>query len=341
MSVAGNVPALSRRGCKMGNEFDKRACVLGIDIGGTSIKAGLITPEGDLVNTTKIPTGAIVGEAAFQEITAGLERLLVSNGYGIEDVIAVGLDIPGPVDDEGRVGLLANIELDPQGLKDALAAFFPGAALAFVNDANAAALGELWKGSAKGLDSFVMVTLGTGVGGGVVVGGKLVSGAFGAGGEIGHLTVVPEGETRSCGCGRHGCLEQYASAKGLVWLYRGECERRGVPGVKIAHDTDALAVFNALRAGDECAKEAVSVMCERLGYALAQISTIVDPAAYLIGGGVAGAFDLYEDQLVASFRAHCLLPSERARIVPCSLGNDAGMLGVAYAALQLRLDEVK
>ena len=309
-------------------------CVLGIDIGGTSIKAGLFSVEGKLLATETIPTGKLEGEAAFGEVTTGLLRLVTSEGREASDVRAVGLDVPGPVDDQGRIGMLANITLDADGLKDAILRTFPGAALAFINDANAAALGELWQGSAKDVSSFVMVTLGTGVGGGVVCGGRLVSGAFGAGGEIGHIT-VREGEERVCGCGRRGCLEQYASAKGIVYLYRKECEDRGVEGVAVAHETDTLAVFKACRAGDEAAAAAIDTMVDRLGYALAQISCVVDPECFLVGGGVAGGFDLFGEKLQDAFRGHCLKPSAGAEIRACSLGNEAGMYGAAYSALQV------
>lgn len=309
------------------------SCVLGIDIGGTSIKAGLFTPEGKLVEVKKIPTGAIDDEKAFAEVCEGLSSLVVGAGFLPDDVTAVGLDIPGPVDDSGRVGMLPNIRLDPDGLKTAIKHEFGNAALAFVNDANAAALGELWQGSARDLSSFVMVTLGTGVGGGVVTGGKLVSGAFGAGGEIGHIT-VNAGETRVCGCGRRGCLEQYASATGIVWLYQQACKADGGEHPKPEHATDTITVFNACRDGDPCAEGAIDQMCDTLGLALAQISCVIDPAAYLIGGGVAGGFDLFAERLAASFRSHCLSTSASARILPCSLGNEAGMYGVAYAALQ-------
>ncbi len=308
-------------------------CVLGIDVGGTSIKAGLFTLEGKLLGVEKIATGSIVGEAAFAEVVSGLGTLVASGGFAPGDVEAIGLDVPGPVDDRGRVGMLPNIELDPEGLQAAIRAAFPSAALAFENDANAAALGELWQGSAKGVGSFVMITLGTGVGGGVVVGGRLVSGAFGAGGEIGHIT-VREDEELVCGCGRRGCLEQYASAKGIVRLYGQECAERGVVGVSVEHETDTLSVFEACRAGDEAARAAIATMSDRLGYALAQISCVIDPSCYLIGGGVAGGFDLFADELEASFRAHCIAPCASARILPCSLGNEAGMYGAAYAALQ-------
>lgn len=307
--------------------------VLGIDIGGTSIKAGMFSTEGKLQAAAKIPTGEIVSEADFAVVTEGLKKLLADNGATADDVVGVGLDVPGPVDDEGKVGMLANIELDPEGLQAALKRTFSRAKLAFVNDANAAALGELWQGTAKDASSFVLVAIGTGVGGGVVTDGKIVSGAFGAGGEIGHITVNRD-ETASCGCGRRGCLEQYASASGIVRVYKQECERLGIDPVKLDGPTDTLSIFNACRAGDEAAKIAISTMCDYLGYALAQISAIVDPQMYLIGGGVAGGFKLFAEELRAAFRKYCLAPSVSTRILPASLGNDAAMYGSAFQAMQ-------
>ena len=306
--------------------------VLGIDIGGTSIKVGMFSTDGTLEAVTKIPTGEIVSEAAFAVVTEGLKGLLHENGAHTSDVIAIGLDVPGPVDDEGKVGMLANIELDPEGLQAAIKRTFPRANLAFVNDANAAALGELWQGTAKGASSFVLIAIGTGVGGGVVAGGKLVSGAFGAGGEIGHVTVNRD-ETATCGCGRRGCLEQYASATGIVNSYKRECKKLGITPVKLDGPTDTLSVFNAYRAGDEAAQAAISTMCEYLGYAMAQISVIVDPQIYLIGGGVGGGFKVYAEELRNAFRKYCLAPSVATRILPASLGNDAAMYGCAYEAL--------
>ncbi|MDO4797148.1 MAG: ROK family protein [Coriobacteriales bacterium] len=307
--------------------------VLGIDIGGTSIKAGMFSTEGQLEAAAKIPTGEIVSEADFAVVTEGLKKLLEDNGVTADDVVGVGLDVPGPVDDAGKVGMLPNIELDPEGLQAALQRTFSRAKLAFVNDANAAALGELWQGTAKDASSFVLVAIGTGVGGGVVTDGKIVSGAFGAGGEIGHITVNRE-ETASCGCGRQGCLEQYASASGIVRVYKQECAARGQEPVKLDGPTDTLSIFNACRAGDEAAQAAISTMCDYLGYALAQISVIMDPQMYLIGGGVAGGFKLFAEELRAAFRKYCLAPSASTRILPASLGNDAAMYGSAFQAMQ-------
>lgn len=307
--------------------------VLGIDIGGTSIKAGMFSTEGTLEAVTKIPTGEITSEAAFAVVTEGLKKLLTRNGATPDDVTAVGLDVPGPVDDAGKVGMLPNIELDPEGLQAAILRTFPRARLAFVNDANAAALGELWQGTAKDASSFVLVALGTGVGGGVVTGGKLVSGAFGAGGEIGHITVNRD-ETLSCGCGRKGCLEQYGSASGVVRIYQHECAKRGIEPVPLDGPTDTLSVFKAHRAGDEAAKAAITAMCDALGFALAQISVIMDPQLYLIGGGVSGGWDLFADELRGAFRKYCLAPSVGTRILPASLGNEAAMYGSAFQAMQ-------
>lgn len=309
--------------------------VLGIDIGGTSIKAGLFSPEGELLEERKIPTPSLVSEDAFAVVTDGLKKILAAHDSVPADVIACGLDIPGPVADDGTVGFLPNIKLDPEGLINAISAEFSGATIAFVNDANAAALGELWAGVAHDVSSFVLIALGTGVGAGVVVNKQLVAGAFGAGGEIGHITVNPA-ETRTCGCGRKGCLEQYASATGVVRLYLEECERRGVTPVHVEHATDTLSVFRALAAGDECAKLAVDQMCEYLAMAMAQVSCVVDPAMYLIGGGVAGAFATFAPELRRRFQAHALSTCKDVAIEAASLGNQAAMYGCAYEALRLR-----
>ena len=320
--------------------------LLGIDIGGTSIKAGLFDDCGELLRMRSIPTGKIVDEGAYEEICYKLDLLLADvddgndqlivgmGGMRPSDVIAVGLDVPGPVDAKGNVGVLSNIELNPDGLCQAIRAHFPDAELAFVNDANAAAAGELWRGAAMGLSSAVMVTLGTGVGGGVILDGRLVSGAFGAGGEIGHIKVRDD-ETRSCGCGRRGCLEQYASATGLVRVYKDICFERGCAPAPTRYPSDSLAVFNAREEGDECAQAAIDTMADYLALAFSQISVIVDPEAFIVGGGMAGSFDVFSDRLHSSFEKLAFDPCKKAMIIPAKLGNRAGMYGCAYEALRV------
>lgn len=309
--------------------------VLGIDVGGTSIKVGLFTPSGELLDERKIPTPELVTSEAFATVTGAITGLLADHGSAPADVIACGLDVPGPVADDGTLGIVANVTLDERAFVAAFREAFPDAAVAFVNDANAAALGEMWAGAAKGASSCVVLALGTGVGAGVVVNGRLVAGAFGAAGEAGHITVNRE-ETRTCGCGRHGCLEQYASAQGIVRTYLDECERRGVTPAHVEHATDTLSVFGALANGDECARYAIDLMCDYLGLAMAQISCVVDPELYLIGGGVAGAFDTFAPALRERYDAYALEPCKQARIEAASLGNRAAMYGSAFEALRVR-----
>ena len=312
--------------------------VLGIDVGGTSIKAGLFTPDGELLEDRKVPTPELVSPEAFATVTSAITQLLADHGAAPADVIACGLDVPGPVADDGTLGIIANVELDPKGFVAAFKEAFPEAVVAFVNDANAAALGEMWVGAAKGVTSCVVIAVGTGVGAGVIANGRLVAGAFGAAGEAGHVTVNRE-ETRVCGCGRRGCLEQYASAQGIVHAYLAECERRGVEPAHVEHATDTLSVFGALAKGDECAKFAVDQMCDYLGLAMSQISCIVDPELYLIGGGVAGAFDTFAPTLRERFDHYTLKPCRAARIEAASLGNQAAMYGCAFEALRLRREQ--
>jgi glucokinase len=304
--------------------------LLGIDIGGTAIKAGLFSHAGDLMAQRSISTPALVESGAYAAVNQALTALLAEQGFLRSDIAGIGIDIPGPVREDGSVGFLPNIRLDVDGLKASLAMAFARAVIVVLNDANAATFGELWQGSAKGERSFVFVTLGTGVGGGVVVDGKLVLGKHGAGGEIGHITVNPH-ETRACGCGRLGCLEEYASATGLVRLYHEACERAGAE----ARDTSegAVAVFQALADGDEAARLALSQMCEYLAVAFAHMSCIIDPGAFVIGGGVSASFDVFADELAERFRAHALPMCAETKIVRASLGNKAGIYGSAYQAL--------
>ena len=311
--------------------------VLGIDIGGTSIKVGVFTPEGELLGERKIPTPALVDEMGFEMLTSSLKRMLTGYDATMEDVIACGLDIPAPVAADGSVSMTANVELDPDALVHALQEAMPVATIVCVNDANAAAVGEMWHGAAHGVSDFVMIAIGTGVGAGVVSNGRLVSGAFGAAGEVGHIT-VNVGETRTCGCGRKGCLEQYASATGIVRLYLEECKARGVTPAAVEHATDTLTVFRALANGDDCARIAIHQMCEYLGFAMAQISCVSDPSLYLIGGGVAGGFATFAPDLRECFSKYALKSCRNVRIEAASLGNQAAIYGSAYEALRMRED---
>lgn len=305
---------------------------VGLDIGGTTVKVGAFSEAGERLGKLAVPTPPLVDEKGYGAVTDGISQLAASLEAAADDVRGIGLAVPAPVPADGNVQIVANMDLDLLGLKAALEAAFAGATVAYVNDANAAALGELWQGGACGLKSCVLITLGTGVGGGVVVDGKVVAGANGAAGEIGHITVNPA-EPLECGCGRHGCLEQYASAKGMVRVYREECARLGTEPVALSGDTDTLSLFDAYKVGDEAAKAAVSLMCDRLGLALSIVSGVTDPERFVIGGGVAGGFDLFKDELAERYRHYVLGCCADTPIVVAELGNDAGIFGAAYEGL--------
>ena len=307
--------------------------ILGIDIGGTSIKVGLFADDGALQSISIVPTQTLAGKTTSDAFLDALESFLDAQDTLADCITAIGLDVPGPVDETGNVGHMPNIQLDVESLKAGLSSAFPHAHVVLANDANAAALGEFWQGSGKGEQSFVLVALGTGVGAGIVSCGKTVSGAFGYGGELGHLT-VNHSEQDTCGCGRCGCLEQYASASGVVRTYRKECATRDIEPVHLDGAADSLAVFKASQADDEAAHAALSLMCETLGFALAQVATVIDPGLFLIGGGMGEGFDVFADELRAAFQKQCPPPCLDTRILPATLGNKAAMYGSAYLALQ-------
>ena len=188
---------------------------IGVDVGGTSVKLGLFDEEGDLLGKTSVPTPSLACGEGHAAVIGGIEQLMAGVQQPMLFVRGIGLAVPCPVPASGVITMAANIEIDAPALKEALEVRCPHALVRYVNDANAATMGEVWRGSAQGHRSMVMVTIGTGLGGGVVVNGDVIDGAFGAGGEIGHICVNPA-EERACGCGLHGCLEQYASASGVV-----------------------------------------------------------------------------------------------------------------------------
>lgn len=306
---------------------------IGIDVGGTSVKEGLFDEEGNLLGKVSVPTPPLTDEAGFAAVTNGIEQLMAAAQQSMLFVRGIGLAVPCPVPASGLITMAANITIDPTGLKEAIEERCPHATVRYVNDANAAAMGELWRGSAEGHRSMVMVTIGTGLGGGVVLNGDVVDGAFGAGGEIGHICVNPD-ETRICGCGLRGCLEQYASATGVVNNYLLECEARGVEPLELTGPSDSLTVFNACRAGDEVARAAIDTMVEYLSRGLQIVSAVVDPEVYVLGGGTSASADLFLEQLCDRYAARAFPASANTPIEVAKLGNDAGIFGAAYVALR-------
>ncbi len=312
---------------------DHQELFVGIDVGGTSVKEGLFTREGELLGKVSVPTPPLVDEAGYAAVTNGIERLLSEAGCLAEHLLGIGLAVPCPVPADGNVQMMVNISLDFPGLRAALGSAFPQATVRFANDANAAAMGELWQGSARGANNMVFVTIGTGVGGGVVVDGNVIAGTHGAGGEIGHICMNPH-ETRVCGCGNRGCLEQYSSATGVVNNYLMECDKRGLEPIELSGPSDSRSVFQACREGDEVALAAAETMAKYLGRALAVIGSIVDPETYVIGGGASASADVYLDKVRAYYGEYALTVQKEVPIEVATLGNDAGIIGAAYVALK-------
>lgn len=302
----------------------------GIDLGGTTAKIGLFTTTGDLLEKWEVPTDTFdQGARILPNLAAAVQDKMAQRSLRPDQIEGVGLGVPGPVQDSSVVAIVC-ANLGGWGDCDAgaqLSQLLGGLRVQVGNDANVAALGEIWMGAAKGCRSAVMVTLGTGVGGGVVADGKLIEGAHGAGGEIGHITVNPQ-ETAQCGCGKHGCLEQYSSATGVVRCMNKLLEQNpDVPCTLRGRDFAAKDVFDAARSGDKLAQQEVEDMTLTLALALGNIAAITDPEMFLVGGGVARAGDVLLEPLSRHYQANAFLSCRNTPIRLASLGNDAGIYG--------------
>ncbi|OUN38782.1 glucokinase [Faecalibacterium sp. An77] len=302
----------------------------GIDLGGTTAKVGLFTTAGALLEKWEVPTDTSEkGVRILPNLAAAVLGKMEEKGLTPDQIEGVGIGVPGPVQDSSVVPIVC-ANLGGWGQQDVaanLSLLLNGMKVLVGNDANVAALGEIWMGAAKGCRSAVMVTLGTGVGGGVIVNGKVIDGAHGAGGEIGHIT-VNKNETAVCGCGKHGCLEQYSSATGVVRCMKKLLEENpDVPCTLRGTDFAAKDVFDAARAGDALAAKEVDQMTDDLGLALAIIAATADPEVFLVGGGVARAGDVLFQPLTEHYKTYAFKSCRETPIKQASLGNDAGIYG--------------
>ena len=302
----------------------------GIDLGGTTAKIGLFTTSGALLEKWEVATDTShAGEHILENLAAAVLGKMKEKSIQPEQVEGVGIGVPGPVLDSSIVPIVcANLGgWGERNVSAQLSGLLDGLKVLVCNDANVAALGEIWMGAAKGAKNAVMVTLGTGVGGGVVVNGKVIDGVHGAGGEIGHITVNRH-ETAVCGCGKRGCLEQYSSATGVVRCKKKLLdENPDTPCVLRGTEFAAKDVFDAARNGDALAAREVDEMSDTLGMALANIASTVDPEAFLVGGGVARAGDVLFAPLNKHFQEYAFKSCRETPIKQASLGNDAGIYG--------------
>ncbi|MBR5765311.1 MAG: ROK family glucokinase [Lachnospiraceae bacterium] len=303
------------------------------DIGGTTIKMGLFSPDGDIVNKWEIPTNREDnGSHILKDIADAVKKEMEARKLSKDDVLGIGVGAPGPVDKDGVIHKAVNLGWGVLNISEELSAL-TGMTVKAGNDANVAALGEMWKGGGEGFNDLVVVTLGTGVGGGVIIDGKIVTGCMGAGGEIGHIHVEDD-EDESCGCGNKGCLEQYASATGIVRLAEKKLKTSDKDSVLRTQEVNAKTVFDAVKASDPLAMEIAEEFGEYLGKGLANIACVTNPEVFVIGGGVSKAGPVIIDYVEKYYKKFVFHASRDARFKLATLGNDAGICGAARLLYQ-------
>lgn len=305
----------------------------GIDVGGTTVKCGLFRTDGTLVEKWEIPTRKENnGDQILPDVAAAVNAKIEEKGISKDDVEGVGIGVPGPVNSKGEVPRAVNLYW---GYKNVVGEMeeLTGLRAKAGNDANVAALGEAWKGAAAGSSDVIMVTLGTGVGGGIIVDGKIVTGYHGAGGEIGHAN-VDHHETESCNCGNKGCLEQFASATGIVRMAKKELAASSENSVlRDMENISAKAVLDAFKENDPVAVATMEKVGEQLGGSLAIFACVTDPETIVIGGGVSKAGQPLIDCIQKYYREYTFSSCKDTPIVIATLGNDAGIYGAAKMVL--------
>ena len=305
----------------------------GVDVGGTTVKLGFFDEEGNLLEKWEIPTRTQDhGKNILPDVAASILDKMKEREVSREEIAGVGIGAPGPIDAKGTVYVAVNLGWGTFSLKNELQSLL-NLPVEAGNDANVAALGEMWKGGGQGYSNVVAVTLGTGVGGGIIVDGKILSGATGAGGEIGHIHVMDD-ETEACNCGNCGCLEQYTSATGIVRLAKRRLAEDDKPSVlRESGNISAKTVFDAVKDGDELAIEVAERFGKILGKTLAGIAAVVNPEIFVIGGGVSKAGPVLLDYIQKNYTLYAFSGSRGALFALATLGNDAGIYGAAKLVL--------
>jgi glucokinase len=308
--------------------------VFGVDIGGTTVKLGLFKAGGQLLEKWEIETRKEdEGKHILKDIVETLEKKLEEINISKEKVLGIGIGVPGPVKDDGIVLRCVNLGWGIFNIVEEVNKLIKIPVRAG-NDANVAALGEMWQGGGKGYKNIVMVTLGTGVGGGIVIDGKIISGSHGAGGEIGHIK-VSDNETEYCGCGNKGCLEQYASATGIVNLANKVLTNTKMKSkLRNFKHLSAKDIFDSAKARDELALTLVNDFSHNLGKTLANISCVIDPEIFVIGGGISKNGDALIENINRHFKKNVFHSSRNTEFKVAELGNDAGIYGAAKLICQ-------
>ncbi len=304
----------------------------GIDIGGTTVKLAYFDESGKLLEAWEIPTVTENGGSRILPDIAAAVKAHRATHPG-EAIIGIGVGVPGPVDGNGQVLGCVNLGWGAFNIARELEALTELPVRAG-NDANVAAMGENWKGGGAGYENMVMATLGTGVGGGIVLGGKLLHGTHGAGGEIGHMVLDPK-ETEVCGCGKRGCVEQFCSATGLARLAKKRLLKDDAPSsLRSIPAPVSKDIFDAGKAGDPVALEILEQFYDYLGQFLGSLCSVLDPQVVVLGGGVSKAGRILTDGIRPYFQKYAFKAVAGIPITIAELGNDAG----AYGAFKLALD---
>ena len=305
----------------------------GVDVGGTTVKLGLFNTSGDLMEKWEIPTVTEDdGKAILPDCAKSILKKMDERKMDRTEVVGVGIGAPGPVDSEGTLYGAVNLGWGTMSLKKELQTLL-NMPVEAGNDANVAALGEAWQGGAKGYEDVVVVTLGTGVGGGIIINGKMVAGATGAAGEIGHMH-VNDGETEPCNCGNCGCLEEYVSATGIVRMAKRKLAKDDRPSIMRKDDLSAKDVWDAVKAGDTVATEVAEDFGWYLGKAMALVANVSNPEIFVIGGGVSKAGNVLLDYIQKYYQKYAFKGCRGALFTLATLGNDAGIYGAARLVLE-------
>lgn len=306
----------------------------GVDIGGTTCKIGFFETSGALLDKWEIRTNTENnGAGILSDVAMAVDNKLAQEGISKDEVQGIGVGVPGPVKSNGVVNRCVNLGWGIVNVAEELGSL-TGLEVKVGNDANVAALGEMWQGGAKGCKDVIMVTLGTGVGGGIIVDGKIVAGFNGAGGEIGHITVNSD-EIEACNCGQYGCLEQYTSATGIVRVAKRKLAKSSdETSLRKFEPLTAKDIFDEAKAGDEIANELVDEVCGILGAALSNMACVVNPEVVVIGGGVSKAGNILIENIQKHFEETSFFACRDTKFALAGLGNDAGM----YGCVQMLLD---
>ena len=306
----------------------------GIDLGGTTVKIAYFDENGTMLDKWEIPTVTENGGARIlPDIARSISQYLDSHSIPASSILGLGIGVPGAVNTQGVVNRCVNLGWGVVNIAQELQDL-TGFPVKAGNDANVAALGEFWKGGGQGCENMVFVTLGTGVGGGIIVEGRLLYGAHGSGAEIGHL-VLNRDETLQCTCGKYGCVEQYCSATGIVRLASRHLAKTDAPSVlRREGELTCKDIFDAAKAGDAEALAILDQAYRYMGEFLGNVCSVVDPEVVVIGGGVSKAGQMLLTGIRPYFQKYVFHAASGAAFALASLGNDAG----AYGAFKLALD---